>query len=105
MEGSRRRRLGHILDFVCFCGACYVLKEVSENQPFSGTLEIARKANMARNLRRMYKQFPNDYNIIPKTWLLPQELPDFRKVLKRNRNRTYILKPDAGSQGSRNLSR
>eukprot|EP00002_Diphylleia_rotans_P004376 TRINITY_DN1319_c0_g2_i5.p1 TRINITY_DN1319_c0_g2~~TRINITY_DN1319_c0_g2_i5.p1 ORF type:complete len:1041 (+),score=232.86 TRINITY_DN1319_c0_g2_i5:50-3172(+) len=75
------------------------LKKYQKINHFPGTLEIARKANMARNLRRMYKLFPDEYNIFPKTWILPQEMHEFKKVLKKNRSRTFIMKPNAGSQG------
>jgi len=27
---------------------------------------------------RMAKVFPNEYNFFPKTWVLPQEMNDFR---------------------------
>ena len=40
---------------------------------FPGMLEICRKDLLARNLIRMLKLFPKDYNIFPKTWCLPSE--------------------------------
>jgi hypothetical protein len=35
--------------------------------------EICRKDLLARNLNRMLKIFPDDYNIFPKTWCFPAE--------------------------------
>lgn len=50
---------------------------------FPGMSEICRKDLLARNMNRMLKLFPKDYNIFPRTWCLPAEsvctfLPDFR---------------------------
>lgn len=42
-------------------------------QHFPGMFEICRKDLLARNLNRMLKLFPNDYNIFPKTWCFPAE--------------------------------
>lgn len=35
--------------------------------------EICRKDSLARNMNRMLKLFPKDYNIFPRTWCLPAE--------------------------------
>lgn len=40
---------------------------------FPGIYVIARKNYLARNLMRMAKAFPTDYNFFPKTWVLPFE--------------------------------
>lgn len=40
---------------------------------FPGMIEICRKDLLARNMNRMLKLFPKDYNIFPKTWCLPAE--------------------------------
>lgn len=40
---------------------------------FPGMSEICRKDLLARNLNRMNKMFPKEYNIFPKTWCLPAE--------------------------------
>lgn len=63
--------------------------------------QICKKNFLARNLMRMYKQFPDEYNFFPKTWVLPNESTDLRNHWVRNNlnnsNRkrvTYIVKPD-----------
>ncbi len=43
--------------------------------------EICRKDALARNLNRMLKLFPKDYNIFPKTWILPAEYVVFHSYL------------------------
>lgn len=40
---------------------------------FPGMTEICRKDLLARNLNRMQKLFPKDYNFFPKTWCFPAE--------------------------------
>ncbi len=45
---------------------------------YPGMYQLARKNNLSRNLMRMAKVFPNEYNFFPKTWVLPQEMNDFR---------------------------
>lgn len=54
---------------------------------------------------RMYKQFPNEYNFFPKTWILPVQTHDLRQHCTLNQNlpkkdqTTYIVKPDSMCQG------
>lgn len=63
---------------------------------------MARKDHFARNLNRMLKKFPEDYEFYPQTWLLPAEYGDFRKQFKENNTKgrkTFISKPEAGCQG------
>ena len=40
---------------------------------FPGMSEICRKDLLARNMNRMLKTFPKEYNVFPKTWCLPAE--------------------------------
>ena len=69
---------------------------------FPGMNILSRKNLFARNMLRMQKKFPDDYNFFPQTWLLPSEYPDFRKQfenLSKNKKRTFIVKPEASCQG------
>nr|CAD7574267.1 unnamed protein product [Timema californicum] len=66
---------------------------------FPGMSEICRKDLLARNLNRMLKIFPKDYNFFPKTWCLPADFGDLLAYARNRKNRTYICKPDTGSQG------
>ena len=64
---------------------------------------LARKNHLARNLARLQKTFPEDYNFFPKTWLLPAEFSDFirqfnqpvKGTQNRKRNPVFIAKPEA----------
>lgn len=52
---------------------------------------------------RMRKQFPEDYNFIPTTWVLPAQYHTLRAILvnqqRRTKSRTFIVKPPNSSQG------
>ena len=45
---------------------------------FPGMYVVCRKNFLARNLMKMQRQFPQEYDFFPKTWLLPSEAIDFR---------------------------
>lgn len=46
---------------------------------YPGIYVISRKHNLARNLMKMQRSFPEEYDFFPKTWVLPHEASDFRK--------------------------
>ncbi|OHS96057.1 Tubulin-tyrosine ligase family protein [Tritrichomonas foetus] len=63
---------------------------------------IARKVDLARNLDRMIRSMPEFYNFHPKTFLLPQQFLDLKNhmmAIPKKSQRTFIIKPDRGSQG------
>lgn len=67
---------------------------------YPGMYQLARKNNLSRNLMRMHKIFPSDFNFFPKTWVLPQEMNDFRSQFnKKKNNKTFIIKPVHLCQG------
>lgn len=61
--------------------------------------EICRKDLLARNLNRMIKLFPKEYNVFPKSWCLPADYGDLQAYSRAKRHKTYILKPESGCQG------
>ena len=46
---------------------------------FPGMYALARKNHLGRNLTKMKKLFPKDYNFFPKTWLLPGDIKAFKE--------------------------
>lgn len=56
---------------------------------------LARKNYLGRNLTKMFKSFPLDYNFFPRTWLLPAEYSDFKTQFQKGKARTFIVKPEA----------
>jgi tubulin polyglutamylase TTLL6/13 len=69
---------------------------------FPGVWSISRKVELARNYERMARLLPNVYNFHPKSFLLPGQFADLRSFMlsiPRKSERTFIVKPDRGSQG------
>jgi tubulin polyglutamylase TTLL6/13 len=52
---------------------CREMRRYQKINHFPGMFEICRKDLLARNLNRMAKLFPLDYQIFPKTWCFPAE--------------------------------
>ncbi|XP_068059524.1 tubulin polyglutamylase TTLL13-like isoform X3 [Anomalospiza imberbis] len=82
---------------VCWTDSTVTLERLMEMKRFQkinhfpGMIELCRKDLLARNLNRMLRLFPKEYNIFPRTWCLPAE--SMRKA------RTFICKPDNSCQG------
>lgn len=49
--------------------------------------QIARKTFLARNLKRLQKLYPMEFNFFPKTWCLPNEINDLRYAQEQAANR------------------
>ncbi|XP_075362643.1 LOW QUALITY PROTEIN: tubulin polyglutamylase TTLL13-like [Mycteria americana] len=75
------------------------MKRFQKINHFPGMIEICRKDLLARNLNRMLRLFPEEYNIFPRTWCLPADYGDFQAYRRARKNRTFICKPDSGCQG------
>ncbi|XP_075413601.1 tubulin polyglutamylase TTLL13 [Tenrec ecaudatus] len=75
------------------------MKRFQKINHFPGMTEICRKDLLARNLNRMQKLYPTEYNIFPRTWCLPADYGDFQTYGRQRKPRTYICKPDSGCQG------
>ncbi|CAL8320427.1 unnamed protein product [Lota lota] len=72
---------------------------------FPGMIEMLRKINLSRALRTMQELFPEEYNFYPRSWILPEEYQQFSAQIRGLKDgdaaahRTFIVKPDGGSQG------
>ncbi|XP_063230632.1 tubulin polyglutamylase ttll6-like [Bacillus rossius redtenbacheri] len=75
------------------------MKSFQKINHFPGMGEISRKDLLARNLNRMLKMSPKDYNFFPKTWCLPADCHDLLAYARAHKNCTFICKPDTGCQG------
>ena len=60
---------------------------------------LAHKNNLCRNLKRMQKWFPQDFDFFPKTWILPADSSDFKMQFTKKKAKTFIVKPVAACQG------
>ncbi|XP_045450147.1 tubulin polyglutamylase TTLL13-like [Melitaea cinxia] len=75
------------------------MKRFQRINHFPGMLEICRKDLLARNLNRMQKIYPKEYSFFPKTWCLPADFGEALNYSKSRKNKTFIIKPECGSQG------
>ena len=70
---------------------------------FPGMLELVRKAGTARNLNKMLKAVGKEYKFFPKTFMLPADYTELKKEWehgKNHGNKTFIVKPSKGCQGT-----
>ncbi|XP_037046574.1 tubulin polyglutamylase ttll6-like [Bradysia coprophila] len=86
-------------DSIMGVGFCLTMQRFQKINHFPGMMEICRKDLLARNLNKMLKVFPEEYNIFPKTWSLPSNYADALNYSLKHKNRTYIIKPAAAAQG------
>ncbi|XP_055375449.1 tubulin polyglutamylase ttll6-like [Condylostylus longicornis] len=75
------------------------MKRYQKVNHFPGMQEICRKDLLARNLGRLLKIYPEEYDFYPKTWCFPADYMEAVNFSREHRNKTFILKPDAGAQG------
>ncbi|CAB0014352.1 unnamed protein product, partial [Nesidiocoris tenuis] len=78
---------------------CRLMKRHQKVNHIPGILSICRKDELARNLTKLSKLFPKQYDFFPKTWVLPGELNGLLKFAKSAKNKIFILKPSRGSLG------
>lgn len=60
---------------------------------------ICRKTPMVRLINRMMKFFPELYNFIPKSFIIPVDRFKLQKEMQDS-DKTFIIKPDQGSLGT-----
>jgi tubulin polyglutamylase TTLL6/13 len=79
------------------CEKLSKMKPYQKINHFPGMHGICKKHYLAWNLNKMQKNFPSDYNFYPKTFVLPGDY----SILKQyaDKSRTFIVKPEASSQG------
>ena len=76
------------------------MKPFQKINHFPGMYALARKNYLAKNLNRIRKIYPKDYNFFPRTWLIPAEYSDL--IMQSNgkkHKKVYIVKPEASCQG------
>ncbi|KAK2961283.1 putative Tubulin polyglutamylase TTLL13 [Blattamonas nauphoetae] len=70
---------------------------------FPHMAHCSQKAGFFQHLNRMRLCYPDEYNFIPRTWVLPQDkaelIAEFNLQKTRKTPNTYIVKPSSGTQG------
>ena len=59
---------------------------------------LAKKNHLGKNLMKLKKVFPDDYNFFPQTWLLPVDYHDLKlhfDKIQKGKAKTFIVKPEA----------
>jgi len=74
------------------------LKPYQKVNHFPGMEALYKKNLFGANLSKMRKLFPEEYAFFPSTWNLPADWNDF-KLQFNGKPRTFIIKPETGSQG------
>ena len=54
------------------------LKPYQKVNHFPAMFQIARKTFLAKNLKRLQRLYPMEFNFFPRTWCLPNDLNDLR---------------------------
>ena len=54
------------------------MKPYQKINHFPAMYLIARKTYLGKNLKKLHKLFPEEYNFFPRTWILPLEINDLR---------------------------
>ncbi|XP_014298226.1 tubulin monoglutamylase TTLL4 [Microplitis demolitor] len=82
----------------CFKG----LKDHQKFNHFPGTFQIGRKDRLWRNLSRfMIKYGKKEFNFVPRTYVLPQDLRSFRQIWEKSGGKEkWIIKPPASARGT-----
>ena len=75
------------------------LKPYQRLAKFAGISVVSNKNKLGRSLMKMRKQFPEQYNFFPQTYILPVEYHEFRRYCWHNKECTFIIKPEASCQG------
>lgn len=69
---------------------------------FPGMRDLAHKTQSGYYLNKFREYFPDDFDFFPRSFILPQQWAEFEQVFKgkgKDKDKLYIAKPDAGSQG------
>ncbi|CAH1775587.1 unnamed protein product [Owenia fusiformis] len=80
------------------------LKPFQRVNHFPGMGEICRKDCLARNMMKMAKVHPEEFDFVPKSWIFPSEYSAFQNyakdLKKKKKHKTYIVKPANGAMGN-----
>lgn len=61
--------------------------------------EITNKKLTGFYLNKFREYFPSEYDFFPRTFLIPEDVDEFKDFCKNNKNKLFISKPSGGCQG------
>jgi hypothetical protein len=74
------------------------LKKHQKYNHFPKTYQLGRKDNLWRNYVKFNKNYPNEYNFLPMTYLIPGSINEFKTAYKNSN--MWIVKPKNSARGS-----
>jgi tubulin polyglutamylase TTLL6/13 len=57
------------------------MKPYQKINHFPAMYLIARKTFLGRNLKKLFKIFPEEYSFFPKTWIIPNEFNELKNYV------------------------
>lgn len=82
-----------------------LLENINKYQRFNHfpmTWQLSRKDNLYSNFKKMKEKFPNDFNYMPETYVLPKDSEAFLPKIenyKMTKENMWLFKPVASSRG------
>ena len=79
-----------------------LIRKLGKNQKFNhfpSTYQIGLKDNMYKHIKAYKRLFPELYNFIPDTYILPNDEKIFENIYKKNKKALWIVKPINMSRG------
>lgn len=79
-----------------------LIKKLNKYQRFNHfpcTWQLGRKDNLWRNYKIMKTAFPDDYDFVPETYILPEDQTEMLNAINRNKEEMWLIKPVASSKG------
>ena len=78
------------------------IREINYNQKynhFPSTFQLGRKDNLYKHIKYFKRLFPDLYNFVPSTYIIPSDGKNFEYDFKKNRKAIWIVKPVNLSRG------
>lgn len=79
------------------------LKSFQRFNHFPAMSEISRKDALAKNILKICKVLPQEFDFVPKTWIMPGDYSNLltytNEMKKVQQKKTYIMKPSNGAMG------
>lgn len=79
-----------------------LIREINYNQKynhFPSTFQLGRKDNLYKHIKYFKRLFPDLYNFVPSTYIIPSDGKNFEFNFKKNRKAIWIVKPVNMSRG------
>ena len=76
-----------------------VINRSQKYNHFPCTFQLGRKDNLYKHIKSYMKLFPDLYDFLPSTYLIPSDAKNFEYIYKKNKKILWIVKPVNMSRG------